>query len=45
MNIENDPLEIVRQMAEKGITLFVIACEPSLSQHYQVRVFSRCVLF
>ncbi|KAF9044276.1 hypothetical protein BJ165DRAFT_1480153 [Panaeolus papilionaceus] len=32
---QNDPLEIVRQMAEKGITLFVIACEPSLSQSYR----------
>ncbi|KAF8805449.1 hypothetical protein BYT27DRAFT_7193228 [Phlegmacium glaucopus] len=28
---QNDPLDIARQMAEHGITLFVIACEPSLS--------------
>jgi len=30
---QNDPLEIARQMAERGITLFVIACEPSLSKY------------
>ncbi|KIM42301.1 hypothetical protein M413DRAFT_444728 [Hebeloma cylindrosporum] len=30
---QNDPLELARQMAEKGITLFVIACEPRLSQY------------
>ncbi|KJA21808.1 hypothetical protein HYPSUDRAFT_202713 [Hypholoma sublateritium FD-334 SS-4] len=33
---QNDPLEIVRQMAERGITLFVVACEPSLSQQYML---------
>ncbi|KAF6752985.1 hypothetical protein DFP72DRAFT_433768 [Ephemerocybe angulata] len=32
--IQNDPLEIVRQMAERGITLYVVACEPSLSTQY-----------
>lgn len=31
---QNDPLEIVRQMAERGITLYVVACEPSLSTQY-----------
>jgi hypothetical protein len=30
---QNDPLDIARQMSESGITLFVIACEPSLSQY------------
>ncbi|KIM43727.1 hypothetical protein M413DRAFT_443633 [Hebeloma cylindrosporum] len=30
---QNDPLELARQMAEKGITLFVIACEPGLSKY------------
>jgi len=30
---QNDPLEIARQMAERGITLFVIACEPALSRY------------
>jgi len=30
---QNDPLEIARQMAERGITLFVIACEPALSKY------------
>ncbi|KAF8815518.1 hypothetical protein BYT27DRAFT_7193247 [Phlegmacium glaucopus] len=30
---QNDPLDIARQMAERGITLFVIACEPSLSKY------------
>jgi len=29
---QNDPLELARQMSERGITLFVIACEPSLSK-------------
>jgi len=28
---QNDPLQVARQMAERGITLFVIACEPALS--------------
>ncbi|KAJ3501577.1 hypothetical protein NLJ89_g9277 [Agrocybe chaxingu] len=28
---QNDPLDIARQMAERGITLFVVACEPELS--------------
>ncbi|KAF9474652.1 hypothetical protein BDN70DRAFT_884582 [Pholiota conissans] len=32
---QNDPLIIARQMAERGITLFVIACEPTLSTHYK----------
>ncbi|KAH6909946.1 elongation factor-2 kinase [Coprinopsis sp. MPI-PUGE-AT-0042] len=31
---QNDPLDIARQMAEHGISLYVIACEPSLT-HYQ----------
>ncbi|KAH6874231.1 hypothetical protein BKA70DRAFT_1129244, partial [Coprinopsis sp. MPI-PUGE-AT-0042] len=31
---QNDPLEIARQMAEHGISLYVIACEPTLS-HYK----------
>ncbi|KAF5309292.1 hypothetical protein D9611_014666 [Ephemerocybe angulata] len=30
---QNDPLEIARQMAERGITLYVVACEPSLSRY------------
>jgi Mg-chelatase subunit ChlD len=30
---ENDPLEIARQMAQRGITLYVIACEPALSRY------------
>jgi len=30
---QNDPLEIARQMAERGIALFVIACEPALSRY------------
>ncbi|KDR79194.1 hypothetical protein GALMADRAFT_243096 [Galerina marginata CBS 339.88] len=30
---QNDPLDIARQMAEQGITLFVIACEPGLSRY------------
>ncbi|KAF8960694.1 hypothetical protein BDZ97DRAFT_1289607 [Flammula alnicola] len=30
---QNDPLDIARQMAERGITLFVIACEPALSKY------------
>ncbi|KAF8877944.1 hypothetical protein CPB84DRAFT_354003 [Gymnopilus junonius] len=30
---QNDPLDIARQMAERGITLFVIACEPTLSRY------------
>ncbi|PPQ74096.1 hypothetical protein CVT26_006475 [Gymnopilus dilepis] len=30
---QNDPLDIARQMAERGITLFVIACEPALSRY------------
>jgi len=30
---QNDPLDIARQMAERGITLFVIACEPGLSRY------------
>jgi len=30
---QNDPLDIARQMAERGIRLFVIACEPTLSQY------------
>ncbi|KAJ3499131.1 hypothetical protein NLJ89_g10132 [Agrocybe chaxingu] len=30
---QNDPLQIARQMAERGITLFVIACEPALSMY------------
>jgi len=30
---QNDPLDIARQMAERGITLFVIACEPALSAY------------
>ncbi|KAF9530877.1 hypothetical protein CPB83DRAFT_849794 [Crepidotus variabilis] len=29
---QNDPLELARQMSQKGITLFVIACEPGLSR-------------
>ncbi|KAF8192926.1 hypothetical protein BJ912DRAFT_961402 [Pholiota molesta] len=28
---QQDPLHIARQMAEQGITLFVVACEPDLS--------------
>ncbi|PPQ74668.1 hypothetical protein CVT24_003825 [Panaeolus cyanescens] len=32
---QNDPLDIARQMAERGITLFVIACEPSIRQEYK----------
>ncbi|KAF9474650.1 hypothetical protein BDN70DRAFT_815288 [Pholiota conissans] len=32
---QNDPLVIARQMAERGMTLFVIACEPSLSSYYK----------
>jgi Mg-chelatase subunit ChlD len=31
---QNDPLDIARQMAERGITLFVIACEPGLSRYH-----------
>ncbi|KDR79200.1 hypothetical protein GALMADRAFT_223440 [Galerina marginata CBS 339.88] len=31
---QNDPLDLARQMAERGITLFVVACEPALS-HYR----------
>ncbi|KAH6874238.1 hypothetical protein BKA70DRAFT_261074 [Coprinopsis sp. MPI-PUGE-AT-0042] len=31
---QNDPLDIARQMAEHGISLYVIACEPTLS-HYK----------
>lgn len=30
---QNDPLEVARQMAEHGITLFVVACEPELSAY------------
>ena len=30
---QNDPLDIARQMAEHGISLYVIACEPSLSRY------------
>ncbi|TFK19603.1 hypothetical protein FA15DRAFT_167582 [Coprinopsis marcescibilis] len=32
---QNDPLEIARQMAEHGISLYVIACEPTLSSAYK----------
>ena len=31
---ENDPLELARQMAQDGITLHMVACEPTLSQSY-----------
>ncbi|KIM43730.1 hypothetical protein M413DRAFT_387591 [Hebeloma cylindrosporum] len=30
---QNDPLEVVRQMAQRGITVFVIGCEPALSRY------------
>ncbi|KAF8154515.1 hypothetical protein B0H34DRAFT_716831 [Crassisporium funariophilum] len=30
---QNDPLDIARQMSERGISLFVIACEPALSRY------------
>ncbi|KAF8154519.1 hypothetical protein B0H34DRAFT_716852 [Crassisporium funariophilum] len=30
---QNDPLDIARQMAERGIALFVVACEPELSDY------------
>ncbi|KAH3859160.1 uncharacterized protein LOC127871799 [Dreissena polymorpha] len=28
-----DPIEVVHQMAEKGITLYVVACEPSITPY------------
>ncbi|KAJ2933100.1 hypothetical protein H1R20_g4003, partial [Candolleomyces eurysporus] len=40
---QNDPLEIVRQMAERGITLYVIACEPSLSRYLHAVDFYRAI--
>jgi len=32
---QNDPLVLARTMAQKGIILFLLACEPTLSTHYQ----------
>jgi len=32
---QNDPLVLARMMAKKGITLFLLACEPTLSTYYQ----------
>ncbi|KAH6874240.1 hypothetical protein BKA70DRAFT_1129210, partial [Coprinopsis sp. MPI-PUGE-AT-0042] len=32
---QNDPLGIARRMAEHGISLYVIACEPTLSHTYK----------
>ncbi|RXW19987.1 hypothetical protein EST38_g5858 [Candolleomyces aberdarensis] len=40
---QNDPLDIVRQMAERGITLYVIACEPSLSRYIHAVDFYRAI--
>lgn len=40
---QNDPLQIVRQMAERGITLYVIACEPSLSRYMHAIDFYRAI--
>ncbi|KAF6760445.1 hypothetical protein DFP72DRAFT_843356 [Ephemerocybe angulata] len=31
---QNDPLDIARQLAERGITLYIIACEPTLSSQF-----------
>ncbi|KAH7922348.1 vWA-like protein [Leucogyrophana mollusca] len=33
--LQNDPLHIANQMARLGITLYVVACEPTLSEYYK----------
>lgn len=40
---QNDPLDIARQMAERGITLYVIACEPALSRYLHAVDFYRAL--
>lgn len=35
---QNDPLDIARQLAERGITLYIIACEPTLSSQFQYAI-------
>ncbi|KAH6874241.1 hypothetical protein BKA70DRAFT_1208916 [Coprinopsis sp. MPI-PUGE-AT-0042] len=40
---ENDPLDIARQMAEHGISLHVIACEPTLSRYQHAVDFYRAL--
>ncbi|KAF5372264.1 hypothetical protein D9757_009627 [Collybiopsis confluens] len=38
-----DPLQIVRQMASKGITLFFVACEPALSGYQYATDFYKAI--
>ncbi|KAH6909940.1 hypothetical protein BKA70DRAFT_1561558, partial [Coprinopsis sp. MPI-PUGE-AT-0042] len=40
---QNDPLDIARQMAEHGISLYVIACEPTLSRYKNAVDFYRAL--
>ncbi|EAU86957.1 elongation factor-2 kinase [Coprinopsis cinerea okayama7 len=40
---QNDPLSIARQMAEHGISLYIIACEPSLSKYKHAVDFYRAL--
>ncbi|KAH6909943.1 hypothetical protein BKA70DRAFT_180529 [Coprinopsis sp. MPI-PUGE-AT-0042] len=40
---QNDPLDIARQMAEHGISLYVIACEPTLSRYKHAVDFYRAL--
>ncbi|KAH6909945.1 hypothetical protein BKA70DRAFT_180632 [Coprinopsis sp. MPI-PUGE-AT-0042] len=40
---QNDPLDIARQMAEHGISLHVIACEPTLSRYQHAVDFYRAL--
>ncbi|KAG1769117.1 hypothetical protein EV702DRAFT_705517 [Suillus placidus] len=37
--LQIDPLRVATRMGRAGITLYVIACEPTLSQYYKVRSF------
>lgn len=39
----NDPLQLARIMAQKGITLFVVACEPALSGYTNATDFYRAL--
>lgn len=38
-----DPLQIVRQMAQRGITLFFVACEPALSGYQYATDFYQAI--
>jgi len=39
----HDPLEIARQMAQRGITLFFVACEPALSGYLYATDFYKAI--